>query len=287
MNSTIVKPVMACNLCHDTQFRRLFFRAPYWRIRCERCGLITISEMPSQDALVTMYDAPYFSGDTYLEYAADRPVIERNAHARLRQIEKQVKVGRLLDVGCATGFFLSAARERGWDTVGVDLSRYASQYARDRFGLEVITGTLFDTAEPAGSFDVVTLWDTIEHVPDPAAVIARAAWLLKPGGLLALSTGDVESALSRILRSRWRLMTYDHLYYFSPPTLRRYFDSVGLSIIRFSKPGRWVNLRLVVHMALAGHASSPLRHLLLRLARSLPALYLNLWDVVTVHARKG
>ncbi len=287
MNSTIVKPVMTCNLCHGTQFRRLFFRAPYWRIRCEQCGLVTISEIPAEDALAAMYGASYFSGDIYLEYASDGPVIERNAHARLRQIEQQVKGGRLLDVGCATGFFLSAARERGWDTVGVDLSHYASQYARDRFGLAVVTGTLFDLAEPAGSFDVVTLWDTIEHVPDPAVVIARAAWLLKPGGLLALSTGDIESAMSRILRSRWRLMTYDHLYYFSPPTLRRYLDSVELSTVRVSRPGRWVNLRLVVHMALGGRGPSPLRQLLLQLARPLPAVYLNLWDVVTVLARKN
>ncbi len=175
--------------------------------------------------------------------------------------------------------------------MGVDPSKYASAYARERLCLKVVTGTLADLEEQSQTFDAVTLWDTIEHVPDPKAVIGDAASFLRPGGILALSTGDVRSTMSRILRSHWRLMSYDHLYYFSEETIGRYLENAGLSVIKVMKPGRWINPRLIAHrlmvdLAVGKRLPAVMRSVILRLASPLPPIYRNFWDVMTVYAKK-
>ncbi|MBN1218118.1 MAG: class I SAM-dependent methyltransferase [Anaerolineae bacterium] len=103
--------------------------------------------------------------------------------------------GCLLDVGCAKGVFLDVARREGWQPIGLEISSFASQYARDNFGLEVFIGTLGEAPWPDASFDVITMLDVIEHLIDPSSVLLQARRLLKAGGILVIETPNARSIL--------------------------------------------------------------------------------------------
>jgi SAM-dependent methyltransferase len=129
--------------------------------------------------------------------------------------------GQLLDVGCATGDFLDVMRQYpGWEVCGVELSDYASRYAREQLGLDVRTGTLESAQFPEAVFDVVTLWDVIEHLPDPLGTLRQIHRLLRPGGLLVFNTPNLESLDARLFKAYW--IGYElprHLHVFSRRTL--------------------------------------------------------------------
>ena len=150
------------------------------------------------------------------------------------------RAGRLLDVGCAAGFFLAEAR-RHYDVQGVELSRWSSAYARDRLGLPVVTGTLADAAAAGGVvFDVVTLWDVIEHVPEPVALLADAARVLKLGSGrdIVLTTGDIGGAYAQRAGAGWDLLTPPwHLTFFDRATLAGAAERAGLRVVGMRSEG--------------------------------------------------
>src|SRR5690349_22293158 len=106
--------------------------------------------------------------------------------------------GRLLDVGCSAGFFLKVARDRGFDVHGLEIPADTAALARERYDVDVQVGTLDDAHFEPGSFDVVTMWDVIEHVRDPVGAMSTVARLLKPGGIAALMTPNVEGLFPRL-----------------------------------------------------------------------------------------
>ena len=195
--------------------------------RCLDCGLVTL---PLSYAPTTSYEDaadPY-----YIEQAPQRIA---NAHRLLSLVPKS---GRLLEIGCACGFLLVAARERGFSVRGVEMSAWASQYARDTYGLEVHTGTLEAAAIPAESIDVVVMADVIEHLFDPPATMREIRRILAPGGRVLLLTPDVGSVMARLVGPRWWGLLDDHYFYFSRSTLRRLLEQEGFAVERISALGR-------------------------------------------------
>jgi SAM-dependent methyltransferase len=164
----------------------------------------------------------------------------------LNKIEKLgVKRGRLLDVGCAAGFFLDEARRRGWDAHGCELSAYAHAHATEALRLDVKRSGFLDPAftPSAESFDVITMFNVLEHIPDPAAVADRLFALLRPGGFLFLETWDPRSLFARVLGSRWP--TYAPptvLYCFTQRTLGQLFDDLRWSPIAYRPAIKWISL---------------------------------------------
>jgi 2-polyprenyl-3-methyl-5-hydroxy-6-metoxy-1,4-benzoquinol methylase len=139
--------------------------------------------------------------------------------------------GRLLDIGCGNGAFLVGMRDRGWEVVGVEPDPVASQMARERHGLQVITETLAGAALPAAFARAITLNHVIEHVPDPVALLAMCRRLLQPGGKLVAVTPNVESLCHRLVGVRWsHLDPPRHLHLFSVGTLRACAEKAGLRI---------------------------------------------------------
>ncbi|MCC7106811.1 MAG: class I SAM-dependent methyltransferase [Chloroflexi bacterium] len=163
----------------------------------------------------------------------------------LDDLEQHEATGRLLDVGCHTGVFLTVARERGWDVSGVEPSRWSVDRARER-GLDVLHGTFGTVSLPAGGFDVITMWDVIEHLADPLAELQHAAALLRPGGLLAISTMNVEAWFPRVLGRHWPWYMQMHLYYFTPSTLRQMLAEAGFEVARSVAHKRVVRLAYLV-----------------------------------------
>jgi SAM-dependent methyltransferase len=270
----------ACLLCGEITRDRLFELArPI--VRCQGCGLVYAeNEGPAPTHL---YDERYYKGLVYADYLADRPAIHRNAARALGELEALAPGRRLLDVGCAAGFFLEAARQRGWSVEGVEVSAYASEHARRELGLEVRTGSVTDLDLGAARFDAVTLWDVIEHLDRPDLALRKIRSLLRPGGVLAISTGDRGSLVARATGRRWRLFADPtHLFFFDLGSLGRLLAAAGFRRVRTSHRGKWVSLSMVVKQAPLPLPEGLRRGLERRLTDAY--LYANLRDVMTVLA---
>ncbi len=157
-------------------------------------------------------------------YLVRQPERLLTAQRVLPRVRRYVPAGRLLDVGCATGDFLSAAQAL-YEVEGVELSAWAAAIAEQR-GLTIYRCRL-EHVTPQTSYDVVTLWGVIEHFEDPAREVRAMHRLLRPGGIVALWTGDVDSWLARLLKQRWWYVMGQHLQLFSRQSLRALFVSQG------------------------------------------------------------
>ena len=183
-----------CNVCGGSEHEFLLTVRGCDVHRSLRCGLVFVAPLPSAEYLAGIYNREYFTGESGFGYPPEESYLDRDErlnlfHGRLAKIEAVLGgQGRLLDVGCATGYCLRAARERGWEVLGVDISEFAAQYAASQYGLRVVAGRLQDLECPDDHFDAVTMWDLLEHVLDPTGELLQANRVLRPGGVLALST---------------------------------------------------------------------------------------------------
>jgi SAM-dependent methyltransferase len=207
-------------------------------VRCRRCGLEYIDPRPRSGDIV----AAYSEGDDPA-YVSQVEARERTFAAALSRIERLVPhKGRLLDVGTAAGAFLAAAKARGWDAEGCEPNRWMAEWGSRRYGVVIRPGELFDHDYPAHAFDVVTLWDVVEHTPDPARVVKRIGELLKPGGLLIVNYPDRGSWIARLLGRRWPFLSSVHLYYFTRGTLAKLLESSGFQVTDQRPHFQWLEL---------------------------------------------
>lgn len=152
----------------------------------------------------------------------------------LERIEKHKKNGNLLDIGCANGFFLDEARQRNWKVYGVEISKWAVRYAKEKLNLNVIEGSLENTAFPDKSFDVIVMLDVLEHLPDPKYTLLEIGRILKNDGILYISIPNISSAMSRILRAKWWGINKFHLFYFSKKTLEKMLNTCGFKVKKYN-----------------------------------------------------
>src|SRR5262249_13181006 len=190
----------------------------------------------------------YFSGghaDGYADYRGAEPVLRREFAHTVKFIRRHKSGGRLLDVGCAYGFFLQEAREH-FDVAGIEIAEDAAAFARQH-GLHVTTGVADeDTLASLGRQDVIVLLDVIEHLPSPQETLALCTRQLNPGGIIVITTGDFASLYARLAGARWRLMTPpQHMWFFTPESIRRLAQSLGLTVESVDHPWKLVPLSLI------------------------------------------
>jgi SAM-dependent methyltransferase len=164
-------------------------------------------------------------------YEAESAGRAQTAETQVALIQRYVgRPGRLLDVGCASGLFLRCAVKAGWDVAGVELSERLCRTAKETLGsvAAIHCCALQHAPFSALSFDVITLWDVLEHVRDPVGFMKLCASLLKPNGLLFANVPNLDSIQSKILGSHWPLLLPEHLNYFSPASLRKCGQEAGL-----------------------------------------------------------
>jgi 2-polyprenyl-3-methyl-5-hydroxy-6-metoxy-1,4-benzoquinol methylase len=251
-------------------------------VECAVCGLVFA--LPRDSPSVDPYTESYYRGDVYADYLTTRGVILRNAQRALREIEGLTTGRRLLDVGCATGFFLEAAVQRGWTVQGLEASGYASAHAREQLKLPVLSGSIEDP--PAGLLpaDVVTLWDTIEHLQRPDQALTRIRELMDPQGVLVITTGDFASLVRRVTGRRWRLFQDPtHHFFFTPQALESLLVRAGFRTIHLDHRGKRVSLGMILQQSPIPHTRGLVKWMS-RLEWE-PELHVNLWDVMTVMAR--
>jgi 2-polyprenyl-3-methyl-5-hydroxy-6-metoxy-1,4-benzoquinol methylase len=259
-------------------------------LTCEECKFATADLTISEEELRQLYSTRYFVGEEYRDYVADRLVIERQFRLRLRRLLRFVPDAHkknLFEIGCAYGFFLSIAKNTFHSAEGIDISNDAIEYARQVLGVNARSSE-FLTHEFGMAPDVVCMWDTIEHLRRPDLYIEKIADSLPRGGLLALTTADLDSWVARARGSKWRqIHPPTHLHYFSRKTLSRLLHRTGLKIkyMRTEEMYRRVDTMAYIILCLKNNRSD--LYSFLRKTRLLNwDLYLNLGDIVFVVAEK-
>jgi SAM-dependent methyltransferase len=277
LTTTQTPPVelAACPLCGSERIAAAFTEPPYAVMRCEQCGLGFVTPRLDPDALVGIY-----ADDSYYLRTCRKRLDYALAHGP--------RAGRALDVGCAAGFCMAALRERGFDVFGVEVSEAIGSHAADHFGFgdAVHFGTLDSVPHPDASFDLITMWDVVEHVPDPRALLRKARALLKPGGLLVLETQDIDSRFARLLGPRWHHYKHaEHIYHFTPATVEELLRSAGFAPQRLTHRhgGKYVSFHFIAERA--GRLHPMISRALAPLARLDAAVYLNFMDEMIVTAR--
>ena len=214
----------------------------YQVVRCQQCGLFFCSPRPSSADLKSQYSK--LSDDLYKQELSSRVLTFKRNLAHLAQYKKR---GDLLDVGCSLGVFLSEARKKGYSVAGVEPSLWCVQQAKDLFRLDVCQGTDRDLNQFGRKFDVITLWDVLEHVPNPLKTLKRCKEALKNGGILAFSTVDIGSVYARLMGKRWPWLMRMHIYYFDKTTIKKYLNKVGLNLIEIKKYQHTVSLNYLLY----------------------------------------
>jgi len=252
-------------------------------VECRHCGLMYTNPRWNDEQLLDSYVA--VEDSIYVEEREGR-VLTFERH--LRPLERlQSPPGKLLDVGAHTGVFVEIAARNGWDAWGVEPSRWAVEQARQR-GLNMVEGALGTAQLADESFDVVTMWDVIEHLHDPFAALKHASRLLRPGGLLVVHTMDIDSRFARVMGRRWPWLMEMHIYYFSRRTLSAMLEAAGFRVTRAVPQGRYSSLgylatRIGGISPRIGRITGTLVNAL-RLDRV--AVPVNLGDLITAYAIK-
>ncbi|MBF0165918.1 MAG: class I SAM-dependent methyltransferase [Magnetococcales bacterium] len=253
--------------------------------RCKACGFLTTDVQSQLPVLESLYEKGYFEGEIYVDYRLEEPGLRKNFQKRVQDLLRFLPdhaTCSLLEVGCAYGFFLDEASKQFGRVAGIDQSRHAVARARARFDQPFEQGD-FLQLDGKGIHDVVCMWDTIEHLPHPERFVAQSHALLKPGGLLAITTGDIESLSARISGNRWRLIHPPyHLHYFSKRTLTDLLHRHGFEVIHAGYPAIYRTLAMMI--LYNRQAYHPLIQLFAPLLRT--CIPLNLYDILFILARK-
>jgi ubiquinone/menaquinone biosynthesis C-methylase UbiE len=281
-----------CLLCDSTQIQAV--DVEYNLCRCEACGYIFDNPRPTLQAIVNFYSRPK-KYDTWLVAEASR---EKLWKRRLKKLLKHAAGGNLLDVGTGTGQFLNLAQPHFNSVFGTEVSQTALQIAKEKYGLDVSPGQIEDSNLPKNSFDAITLFHVLEHVPEPTKTIARCTELLKTEGILLVCVpNDVQAWTSqvKILGKKLGLASFQkfspklgvplvftsneiHLSHFASPVLRRFLELEGLKVIEESLDPYYaaVGVKQVLH---SGYYA--LHRFLFTLSRA------NRYDTIWMMARKA
>ena len=149
----------------------------------------------------------------------------------MQKISRYQSVGRILDIGAAAGFFLKVAKDRGWETYGIEPSRYLSEFGNKHYKANIHCGTVEDITRFPQQMDVVTLWDVLEHTFDPMDTLARCNRYLRPGGLIAVNYPNIGNWMARLAGRRYWFILSVHLYYFTPITIAEMLRRNGFAVV--------------------------------------------------------
>ena len=210
-------------------------------VKCKNCHLLYVNPIEK---------ASKINGDYSKMGNTDAPIIRgsrlRAAKSQLGLIKKYKSGTTLLDIGCGEGFFLFNASKAGYTTKGIEISQDAAEYAGREFGLDVEAKPFEELQFPDNYFDVVTLWQVLEHVPYPLIVLKEVHRILKPEGLLATSTPDIESILAKILRRKWWNLRRLHINQFTVKTLTDMLKRAGFKNVFSTKYKEHISISMLV-----------------------------------------
>jgi SAM-dependent methyltransferase len=247
---TFDEQLAACDLCGNTGLSAVSAVANV--VECRACGYRFVNPRPSQDEIASSYSDP----DFYAGWIEDEAGRERMWSKRLDLLKGVGRESCVLDIGAGIGTFLAMGRDRfGWNVVGTEVSTSAVRFAKERHGLELMLGRAEGLSLPPASFDLITLWHVLEHVPSPSQTLNLCHELLRPGGLLAIAVPNDDEARPWLVGAKARLRmrgsppryqalrphTEVHLSHFSSTALIHALRSRGFGIERATLDDQYAN----------------------------------------------
>ncbi|HOY56347.1 MAG TPA: class I SAM-dependent methyltransferase [bacterium] len=253
---------------------------------CLDCGLAWVCDSKTVARVISSYETENFD-ETYEKERENR---KKTADILVNKVKKIKPQGKLLDIGCYSGIFLEAAQEAGYEIFGIEASRGALALARQKVKGDLRCGMaekiLVDF--PDKSFDIITLFDVLEHLPDPQKVLTLIQLKLKDDGLLVFSTPDFSSLLSKIQGKKWHALLPQHLFYFSIRNIKIILSQTGFKSKKYCYIGRHFSFFYLLQHYLNSHRSTS--KFFLNFIRSLGVANLtipiNLFDQLLIFATK-
>jgi len=278
----------ACLVCGDPNATAAIYPGI---VRCAACGYVSADMRLTDEELVALYNEQFFTGAEFSDYAADERFFRKNFQLRFRELKKFIDPARhrrLLEIGSAYGFFLDEVRPEFATVQGIDITDAGVAHARERYQLDVAQADFLAHDYGSQKFDVVCMWDTIEHLRAPQLYVEKIARHTDPGAPLAIPNGDIGSLNARWRGSRWRMIhPPTHLHYFSSATLARLLERYGFEVIYDRYCGFYRSLGNVAYniLVLRQHRPEVFKQLE-RTGLTKFGFYLNLYDIVYVIARR-
>lgn len=274
----------SCIVCKSTKAKRYLNNLK----QCLGCGHVVADIDIKGLSFKNIYDINYFQGVEYYDYLQDRNCYEKNFKTRLKSIRYYKSSGKLLELGAAYGFFLNLARDY-YSTIGYEICDQAKDYAKMVFNLDVRNQDFLNDDRLNESFDAIVMWDVIEHLANPQDFIAKSYQLLNNNGILALTTGDIESFFAKRQGEKWRLIhPPTHIHYFSRGSIIRLLEEHGFKILDISYPGYFRTIRQIFYNLFV--TSNRRKKFLFDFINSTPlagiSIYLNTYDIMQVIAKK-
>lgn len=242
--------VCSCFLCKSEKIKPIRKIGNSGIFRCCGCGLIFSHPQPKPEELRKLY-----SDSSYCAWGFDdsknsvneeiRKIREQTFTERLREIQLYLSTGKILDIGCGSGFFLSLAKRKGWIPFGIEVSPIAGKEATRNLGENIFIGLWESFNSPDSFFDVITMFDVLEHIPNLDFLLEKLYKMLLPDGLLVITTPNTKSFTSRLMGKHWLHYKLEHLYYFSPETLYTYLTRKGFSILKITPARKTLNLQYI------------------------------------------
>ena len=285
---------MKCIICKTREIPT-FVKQNYQINRCPECDLHRTQLKSSYQKLIKhYYTKAYFTGNQnragYANYQEDKKIVQANSQRYLASIHQFVQPHKLLDIGCATGTFISEAVQLGWKCWGIDVSAYATKIAQQKFGKKVKKGIFSSLSFPRQKFTVVTLLDVFEHLGNPRHTLRLIHGYLQPKGLVIINTGDSSSLLAKLEGPKWHyFIPPQHVFFYSRHNIMQLLTSEKFTVLKIYHHGKWLSFRYLLHlMRTINH--SRFAALLYRLVHKnfigkIP-LYINLRDNMTIIAQK-
>jgi SAM-dependent methyltransferase len=196
---------------------------------CAQCGLQYVNPRLRADAVLEGYEEG--TDEQFVSQSQAREITFARCLDIIERIWRRPP-GRLLDIGTGGGSFLHVASQRGWRAEGCEPSRWLCLWGREQYGLSIRQGTVFDQKYPSKAFDVVTLWDVLEHTPDPKTQVRETHRLLKEEGLLVVNYPDIGSWIARLMGRSWVFLLDVHLFYFTRATIRKLLEDAGFEVVK-------------------------------------------------------
>jgi 2-polyprenyl-3-methyl-5-hydroxy-6-metoxy-1,4-benzoquinol methylase len=238
-----------CRLCKSDSLKLLFNANHHKILKCLNCDFVQIEEEPSAIELSLVYGEAYFTHQKYRDLST---LLKENIR-RLGLISQFVldKEATVLDAGCATGDFIHYAKNY-FKIFGFDQSEFAVALAKEKnpeIAERIWAGNIQEFNECAHRFDVICLWDVIEHLRDPLSACRQLVSLLKPGGYLLISSPAIDAPIAKFLGKYWAFMTPpEHLSFFGKKSIHYIFEEVlQLEIVKYFRKGKWSNLGFVLY----------------------------------------
>lgn len=278
-----------CLVCGSSDFKSIYNNT---LLKCGSCSFVTANMEIDPEELKAVYTENYFKGEEYLDYLRDKEILQTNFQKRLKKINRLIglnKVTKVLEIGCAYGFFGEVLSKKLPQTsyVGYDIVPEAIEYGSNELKLNIHCEDYLNV-EHSGTFTDVFMWDVIEHLPNPEDFIQKAAAELEQNGRIYITTGDIDRFIPRMKKEKWRMIhPPSHLHYFSKKSISKLLESKGFEVVNVSYPPVYRSIRLMYYsLFMLRKKPSKFIEKIYKLIPEKANIPLNTYDIMFVIARK-